>query len=196
MYQYQYQVINSDTTEGEMEQCLNEIFSKDVISFQKFVHEWDQSLKDKSGEWYMDDTIQFQSCDDTRLLDLAEMSDDMDFFEDDFELHQQFSIPHEKRPKVEVGEKDKVTSNDELWTNFKIDVVGGEGKYTTASCKYGKIWMKNTHLMNISPQHHWSCEFGRWLTEKEVMEEIKYPYVGRVKWMGPHCQLPWRYMGN
>ena len=79
-----YQVLNSDTTGDEMEQCLNEIFSKDVISFQKFVHEWDQSLKDKSGEWYMDDTIQFQSCDDTRLLDLAEMSDDMDFFEDDF----------------------------------------------------------------------------------------------------------------
>ena len=193
--------IDPNAVEDQMEQCLNEIFSKDTISFKELEDSWEKTLKDKAGEWYEEGEI-IQSNGDTRLLDIAEMSDDMEFFEDAYDLDRQLSIPPKfRKPLSELGGVENILSGFDsdgeedlptMYCRFKIDQVGTG--YTTASCKYGKIYLKNSFLKLLKPQVFWCPKKQRWITEKEVMEEVKYPYFGKIKFMGPHCQLPWRLL--
>lgn len=195
--------IDPNVVEDQMEQCLNRIFRKDTISFKELEDSWEKTLKDKAGEWYVDGEI-IQSNGDTRLLDIAEMSDDMEFFEDSYDLDRQLSIPPKfRKPLSELGGVENILSgfdsdgekdNPTMYCRFKIDQVGPEGGYTTASCKYGKIYLKNSFLKLLKPQVFWCPKKQRWITEEEVMEEVKYPYFGKIKLMGPHCQLPWRLL--
>ena len=173
------------------------------------------SMNSKSGEWFLDDCEVIRECEqdsvlsyiswydesilqavphkgDTLLLDLAEMSEDMDKFEDNHFMHDQLAIPPESRPSitdVEQWDLDIITQENKVWVMFSIDTIGE--KYTTGSCCYGKIFIENGRLKNIMIPY-WCNHENRYLSHKEVSEKVKYPYFGCVKWMGPHCQLPWR----
>ncbi|MBD23497.1 MAG: hypothetical protein CMG46_00615 [Candidatus Marinimicrobia bacterium] len=169
------------------------------------------SMNSKSGEWFLDgcEVVGDQDLDtalayiawydesilqavphneDTRLLDLAEMSEDMVKFENNHYMHDQLAIPPESRP-VNTEDLDIITKDNKAWVMYSIDVIGE--KYTTGSCDFGKIFIDNSFVENIMLPY-WCVKENRYLSPSELSEKVKFPYFGCVKWMGPHCQLPWR----
>jgi len=109
----------------------------------------------------------------TDLEDLSEMAAEMDTFETEVNRHNILSVPHEERhADIKTCGMNQMTQADTLNCNMALH-CRGENYWTGSSEEFGKVFIPNnlTRLVNTYPG--------------AIMK-------ASMKYMGPHCRLPWR----
>ena len=134
----------------------------------------------KGSEWeYIfpnDNTIQFgdhgfNESDIWKNLDLQEMFNEMNIFEDENHFHRQLSVEHQYRPEdIKLCGQHVLTNKDTINATMKLHYCGSN-YWTGYSEGYGKVYVPMNLIHLVSPQHDMNVS---------------------MKYMGPHCKLPWR----
>tara|TARA_B100002051_G_scaffold274543_1_gene315977 strand:+ start:1340 stop:1906 length:567 start_codon:yes stop_codon:yes gene_type:complete len=168
-----YEMLMSLEAEPEYQCALTEAYNN-MINHQ-------QSMKD-TDEWeYIfqnDNSISFgdhgfNESHECHCLDIHEMNGDMDVFEAEENRHNLLSVPHEHRPEdIKTCGKNILTTQDNINTSMKLH-CHGQNYWTGYSKDFGKIYIpiNLVHLVNQYP---------------DVDMDVS------MKYMGPHCMLPWR----